>query len=249
MDQTPLPFVLDDGKTYADKGSSEVWCVSGSSGLDKWQCSVQLTIFADGVPGVRALVISRGKGLKITRKEQEAWDRRVQVALQPKGWYDESMMKKWISEHWGNVFINPPTTGSTGKILVADTHRVQQTDGVKALLKKKNTALVNVPPGFTSRVQPLDVSFNKSFKDAVKQQFEKHLKENLQGYTEEKISASERRVLVTKWVGNAWAEVGSNRDMVVCSFKKYGIALSLDGSENGEIHIESIKKYELPTNK
>ena len=145
MDQTPLPFVLDDGKTYADKGSSEVWCVSGSSGLDKRQCSVQLTIFADGVPRVRPLVIFRGKGLRITRKEQEAWDRRVQVAFQPKAWCDESMMKKWISEQWGNIFINPPTTGSTGKILVADVHRAQQTDGVKALLKKKNTELVNVP--------------------------------------------------------------------------------------------------------
>ena len=43
MDQTPLLFVLDDEKTYADKGSSEVWCVSGSSGLGKRQCSVQLT--------------------------------------------------------------------------------------------------------------------------------------------------------------------------------------------------------------
>ena len=89
MDQTPLPFVLDDGKTYADKGSSEVWCVSGSSGLDKRQCSVQLTIFADGVPRVCPLVIFRGKGLRITRKEQEAWDRRVQVAFEPKAWCDE----------------------------------------------------------------------------------------------------------------------------------------------------------------
>ena len=34
MDQTPLPSVLDDRKTYADKGSSKVWCVPGSSGLD-----------------------------------------------------------------------------------------------------------------------------------------------------------------------------------------------------------------------
>ena len=81
MDQTPLPFVLDDGKTYADKGSSEVWCVSGFSGLDKQQCSVQLTIFGDGVPRVCPLVIFRWKGLRITRKEQEAWDRRVQVAF------------------------------------------------------------------------------------------------------------------------------------------------------------------------
>ena len=35
--------------------------------------------------------------------------------------------------------------------------------------------------------------------------------------------------------------------MVVRSFKKCGISLSLDGSENGEIHIESIEEYELPT--
>ena len=62
----------------------------------------------------------------------------------------------------------------------------------------------------------------------------------MQWYTEREISASE-------WVGKAWTEVCSNRDMVVRSFKKCGISLSLDGSENGEIHIESIKEYELPT--
>ena len=35
--------------------------------------------------------------------------------------------------------------------------------------------------------------------------------------------------------------------MVVCSFKKCGISLSLDGSENGQIHIERIEEYKLPT--
>ena len=71
-------------------------------------------------------------------------------------------------------------------------------DGVKALLKKKNTELVNVPLGCTSRVQPLYVSFNEPFKDIVRQQFKMHLEENLEQYTEGKISASERRVLATK---------------------------------------------------
>ena len=68
-------------------------------------------------------------------------------------------------------------------------------------------------------------------------------------YTEGKISASERRVLVTKWVGKAWTEVGSNRDMVVRSLKKCGISLPLHSSKNGKIHIECIEEYELPTAK
>ena len=69
----------------------------------------------------------------------------------------------------------------------------------------------------------------------------------MQKYTEGKLSASNRRVLITKWVGQAWAEVGSSRDMVVRSFKKCGISLSLDGSENGEVHIEGIENYEMPS--
>ena len=50
IDQTPLPFVLDDGRTYDDKGSEEVWFRSNKSSFDKRQSTIQLTIFADAVP-------------------------------------------------------------------------------------------------------------------------------------------------------------------------------------------------------
>ena len=40
MDQTPLPFMMDDEKTYTDKGSLTVWCPTHGSGLNKKQCSV-----------------------------------------------------------------------------------------------------------------------------------------------------------------------------------------------------------------
>ena len=33
MDQIPLPFVLDDEKTYNETGAKEVWCAIAESGL------------------------------------------------------------------------------------------------------------------------------------------------------------------------------------------------------------------------
>lgn len=47
MDQTPLPFVMDDNKTCDSTGTEEVWCATESSALDKRQCTAQLTIFVD----------------------------------------------------------------------------------------------------------------------------------------------------------------------------------------------------------
>ena len=74
MDQRPLPFVLDEGRTYDQKDVNEVWTQSGHSGLDKRQAIVQLTLFVDGIGRVRATVIFRGKGLQISAKEKRSYD-------------------------------------------------------------------------------------------------------------------------------------------------------------------------------
>ena len=82
------------------------------------------------------------------------------------------IMKKWTSDEWCDTFTNPATPGSSGKLLVADVHKAQQTVEVKRLLQKKNTVLANVPPGCTSRVQPLDavpsrISLENSLKNIL----------------------------------------------------------------------------------
>ena len=117
------------------------------------------------------------------------------------------MTKEWTANEWANYFTNPSTPGSSGKILVADVYRAQQTANVKKLLQNKSTLLINVPPGCASRIQPLDVSINKPFKDAIRKQFEKHLSENLHLCTRNKLSVSERRVLTTKWVVGGWEKL------------------------------------------
>ena len=47
VDQTPLPFSFANGETYAETGDKTVWVKGGVSGLDKRQCTVQITLFAD----------------------------------------------------------------------------------------------------------------------------------------------------------------------------------------------------------
>ena len=242
MDQTPLPFVLDDGKTYNETGAKEVWCASAASGLEKRQCTVQLTVFADGISRVSPLIVFRGQGKRLAKKEKDGWDPRVRVMFQVNAWSDGAVRKEWIESEWGNVFTNSPSS-STGKILVADMHRAQQTDEVIELLRQHKTIMVSIPAGCTSHIQPLGVCINKPFKDTVRAEHERHQQENLNLYTENKMSTSERHILITKWVVNAWQKVCSNKDMVIRPFKNCGISVNLDGSEDKNVNIEGLPDY------
>lgn len=48
VDQVPLPFVIDQAKTYEAKGNEQVWVSQPSSGLDKRPAILQLFIRAEG---------------------------------------------------------------------------------------------------------------------------------------------------------------------------------------------------------
>ena len=91
---------------------------------------VQLTILADG-SARPPLLIFRDRGLRINTAEEKQCDWSVKDTFQPKEWCDEMIRKKWVEEDWNNIFHNPPTPGSTSKILYADVHSAQQTPNVK----------------------------------------------------------------------------------------------------------------------
>jgi len=50
VEQTSLPFTFTDGPTYETKRAKSVWVQGSASGLDKRQCTVQLTLFVDEIP-------------------------------------------------------------------------------------------------------------------------------------------------------------------------------------------------------
>ena len=77
MDQRGSSFIIDIDKTYEITNSKDVWSKSGLSVLDKRQWTVQLIVFADGIPRMRPLLMFRGQGLRIKNSENEHWDKKT----------------------------------------------------------------------------------------------------------------------------------------------------------------------------
>ena len=47
------------------------------------------------------------------------------------------------------------------------------------------------------------------------------------------------------WVGQAWEEISADKEMIIRSFKKCGISIPVDGSENSQVHIHCLKDYAI----
>ena len=183
VDQTPLPFCFTDGPTYEDTGSSTVWVRSGAYALKKQQNTIQLTIFSDGEPRVKPLVIFRGKGQQNSLAERVRYDTRVTVCFQPNAWCEEATMGRWSRDCW-----KPNTLPDTS--LIADIHRAQTINAIKDLLRECNTDLVLVPAGCTSLVQPINIAFNKPFKSSIEKLAMQHMHDHLHDYLTGKLSSS-----------------------------------------------------------
>ena len=86
MDQTLLHFEYLAGQTYNSIGDRTIWVQGNQSGWDKRQGTVQLTVFADGIPHVKPLVFFRGQGIGGgVVKERKSYDPRIIVKGNEKG--------------------------------------------------------------------------------------------------------------------------------------------------------------------
>ena len=92
----------------------------------------------------------------------------------------------------------------------------------------------------------LDVVFIAPFKEAVDTTATAHMEAHVTDYLHENFSTSERRILLTKWIRQAWEEVSAEKDMVIRGFRKCGISVAIDSSEDDEINIKGLEGW-LPS--
>ena len=63
----------------------------------------------------------------------------------------------------------------------------------------------------------------------------------------DKISAKNRRVLMTKWTGQAWRELREDRDFFTKLFEKTGCLMTADGSRDDMIKPQGLEDYAFQT--
>ena len=76
---------------------------------------------------------------------------------------NENEMLFWIE----NVWVKRTRLSNPQSLLVLDSFSAHIVESVKRRFREKNTDIAVIPGGLTSRLQPLDVSVNKSFKTKV----------------------------------------------------------------------------------
>ena len=235
-----MPFVVEQDQTYEFEGNKQVWISQPGSGLDKRQAALQLCIKAEGEQTVKPAIIFRGKG-NVLSAEQEKYDADVHVYFQSNAWMDAEVNLKWTKHTLKDGLKDD---FNTEKVLFADNVGFQQTQAFHEARREMNTIVYLLPDNHTDKVQPVDAGFGRMMKQKIGEAMQMWLEkeENLEMW-HDKISAKNRRILMTQWTGHAWRELVSKPDFIRKLFEKTGCLITAGGSQDEKIRPQGLDAY------
>ncbi|GET04051.1 pogo transposable element with KRAB domain [Rhizophagus clarus] len=171
IDETPVSFNLPSNTTIDELGARSVSI--HTTGHEKANFTVVLTCMADGTK-LPLLII-----FKLKNVPQGNFPPEVIIRTNQKRWMNENKMLYWIENIWTKRerISNPQSS------LVLDSFSAHIVDSVKRHSGEKNTNIAVIPEGLTSRLQPLDVSVNKSFKTKMRRNYNERMAEAVKELT------------------------------------------------------------------
>jgi hypothetical protein len=200
--QVPLAFVNDMDRTFDMVGASEVWIAQAGEGAwEKRMCTLQLCFSPDPrSKQPRPAIIFRGLGLRISDEERAAWHPGIDVSFNEKAWAND----EWCMVNTPKQLL-PVVPGRSGAqaLLLCDNLSGQCSTEFRAKMKDKYNVLVwNLPAGTTDITQPVDSGYGRAVKRLIGVKLAEWLdnEANLEKWEAGKLTASERRILLTIWV-------------------------------------------------
>lgn len=126
------------------------------------------------------------------------------VKVNEKGWMNEKLMAEWADKIWLRR-KNPASTEES--LLIIDSARCHLTEDAKKAVQATAKMAV-IPGGLTKKLQPLDISVNKSFKSNLRKNWEQWmLDKNKHTYTKAGRMRHATYLDVCEWVLDSWESV------------------------------------------
>ena len=254
LDQSPLPFVVNVRKTYdiVEEGHGHdhnTWISQPGSGLDKRQCSLQICIRAEGKQPPIGIVF-RGKGKRIRPDEKEAWHPDVHVFFQENAWVNTIVATDWVKTTLKS-FVEAEEVGHY--MLYADNLSAQESEPFIDAVVSSSGVVTYGLAGATDLWQPVDAGVAQIVKQSTVASHRDWLDRDDNAdrwYGNEKpYTASERRVLLTNWVGDAWNAMISDPkylEIIRNAFVRTGCLLTANGEEDDFVRPEGLPNYKVP---
>ena len=223
VDETPLVLESLTGTTLEKIGEKTVKI--RSSGQSKQRVSCILCIFANGQKAPPMLVfkgVPEGTLENKLKKLPDVINKKIFVLCQNNAWVDSQTFIKWLNIIW---FRSYPFRNIKGSILYFDKAPSHMNDQIIDMFEKNECFYRVIPPGLTSYCQPLDLCINKPFKDAIKAKF----RDFCIKWQNTKKPNPENLI---QWVSDVWWSNTITENTIKISFKKGGINLKFDGSED-----------------
>ena len=215
MDQTPVYFSMCPKKTLEVVGTKTVHIRSSTS--DTKRATVAVTIAADGTV-LPAVVIFKGKpNGRIKKTEFATYPHNNQYHCQDAAWMDEVVMLAWVDGPL-KAYVNQAPDGII-PILILDSYRCHMMSSVVHRIQEMGVEVIHIPGGCTGLCQPVDVGFNKPFKDRVRRLWTDWMID--EGLNSGTTSAPTRKV-VAEWIDAVLTEMRNETTIIKNAWMKTG---------------------------
>ena len=247
-DQIPMPFALNPRRSYNPRGQPCWIAKVGPSGLDKRQCTVHLTLRAEGDQIVPPVIIFRGLSCP-TKAERAALDKlkNIRWAFQPKAWADQ-----YFSGWWLQTFIRDLADhdiGSKDHMLIMDNLSAQRMHAFQEMAMKSRILPVYTSPGCTDVLQPVDHHVGAWLKYMMGRFYATELEldlNNWRNHADSKaLSSTRRRIFMATWLDLSWQILKKKAQFIRSAFESTGCLIKLDGTHN--IKIRQLEADLIPT--
>lgn len=156
MDETPVSFDLPSQTTIEETGSKTVSI--RTCGYEKSNFTVILACMADGMKLPATIIF------KLAKVPRQDFPSGIIIRANREGYSNTEEMLFWVENIWNQ---RASLSSNPRSLLVLDSFTGHLVNSVKTRFQEKNTNIAVIPGGLTCKLQPLDVSVNKSFKSKV----------------------------------------------------------------------------------